>query len=81
MAKAAKKPNPLLETGGEIVPDALYAHWEAARILSVCPRTLQRWSAKGVGPAVTRISKSSRPRYRGRDLLAALDNSRCEFPT
>ncbi|MDH3667178.1 MAG: helix-turn-helix domain-containing protein [Paracoccaceae bacterium] len=58
-----------------VKPTALYTAREAATLLRVSPRTLERWRKDGRGPRVTRLWKHARPLYLGRDILIALDGS------
>ncbi|WP_254429052.1 helix-turn-helix domain-containing protein [Ruegeria sp. HKCCD9179] len=70
------KPSPLASSGGRIEPDVLYKTAEAAHVLGISLRSLERWRKEGRGPKVTRLYSNAPPRYRGADLLAALENSR-----
>ncbi len=70
------KPSPLASSGGRIEPDVLYATAEAAHILGISVRSLERWRSEGRGPKITRLYRNAPPRYRGSDLLEALTNSR-----
>jgi len=67
---------PLAPTGGFIRHDALYTANEVAGILKINRRTLERWRKDGIGPVVTRLHTNAPPRYRGADLLDALDRAR-----
>lgn len=58
-----------------VKPAALYTAREAATLLRVSARTLERWRSDGRGPRVTRLWANGRPLYLGRDLFAALDRS------
>ena len=69
-------PTPLAPTGGFIRHDALYTANEVAGILKINRRTLERWRKDGIGPVVTRLHTNAPPRYRGADLLDALNRAR-----
>ena len=65
-----------VEIAGEgIKSSALYTSREAATLLRVGSRTLERWRRDGRGPRVTRLWENGRPLYLGRDILAALEHS------
>ena len=78
MASSAFKVHPLVPSGGLIQPDALYLTNEAAAILRISVRTLERWRKDGMGPKVTRLHPQAPPRYRGKDLLEALNRAACQ---
>jgi hypothetical protein len=61
---------------GQIAPDQLYDSKQVSEILGVSRRTLERWRSDGVGIAVTRLWENAPPKYRGADILAALDRGR-----
>jgi hypothetical protein len=66
----------LAATKGQIAPDQLYDSKQVSEILGVSRRTLERWRSDGVGIAVTRLWENAPPKYRGADILAALDRGR-----
>ena len=72
-----KRNRPVAEAPtGPINPDELYTRAEAAGHCGNSYATMERWAQIGIGPAVTRLYKNASPRYRGRDLLAAMDAGR-----
>jgi hypothetical protein len=66
----------LASTQGQIAPDLLYDSKQVSEILRVSRRTLERWRSDGVGIAVTRLWQNAPPKYRGADILAALERGR-----
>ena len=62
-----------------IDPEALLTEVQAADLLQVTPRALQKWRATGTGPRYVRISCRC-VRYRRRDLIAWTE-SRLRFST
>ncbi len=71
-----KRCRPTAEITAPINPDKLYNTAEAADLLGVSYATIERWRQLGVGPVVTRLYEGATPRYRGSDLLAAMDAGR-----
>ena len=65
--------HPLSASAGKIMNDRLYTPTEVAALLGLSPRTLERWRRDGSGPRVTRLVPNTAPRYRGRDILDALE--------
>ena len=62
--------NPLNQTDGRIALDQLYTPAETAMILGIACKTLAMYRLEGRGPRVTQMG---RPRYRGSDLLAYIE--------
>lgn len=56
---------------GEIDPQRLYTGVEAARLLSMAPRTLIRWRQAGDIEARWPRGRTGLPRYLGADIIAA----------
>lgn len=71
-----KSPEVLQATGGLIQPDALYTTDQVMAILRVTKGALDRWRKTGGGPVVTRLFQNAPPRFRGYDILIAMNNSR-----
>ena len=68
-------PSVLATSDGRIEPDVLYDTAQAAQILGISPRSLERWRKDGRGPQITRLFVNAPPRYRGLQLLEAMDRS------
>ncbi|SDL72576.1 hypothetical protein SAMN04488026_11099 [Aliiruegeria lutimaris] len=69
----------LAESNGEIMFDALYTPRDAASLLGVSGRTLERRRRDGLGPRVTLLWENAPPRYRGSDLLEFIERGRRPF--
>ena len=54
--------------------DELLTADELAEELKISPRTLERWRARGIGPAWVRVGRS--PRYRRSDVAEWLQEQR-----
>ena len=65
----------LATSGGRIEPDVLYDTMQAAQILGISARSLERWRKDGRGPKITRLFVNAPPRYRGIHLLEAMERS------
>lgn len=66
----------LAAAGGVIEADVLYSTQDLSAILGVSVRSIERWRRDGRGPKVTRLYQNAPPRYRGADILMALETSR-----
>lgn len=68
----------LVASDGLIEPDVLYSSEQTAAILSISAATIARWRREksGRGPVVTVLYKGALPKYRGKDILTAMDRSR-----
>ena len=56
-------------------PEALYDKNTAAWFLKIPPRSLQRWSEEGDGPRPIKLHPGAPLRYRGADIIKALDRA------
>lgn len=61
---------------GEIMSDALYTPRDAAALLGISERTLERRRRDGRPPRMTRLWDTAPPRYRGSDLLDFIERGR-----
>ncbi len=66
----------LATSGGHVEPDVLYTSAQLAAICGMSPRSVERWRIDGRRPTVTRLYPGAPPRYRGSDILEAMNRAR-----
>lgn len=75
-AAAESRPNDgFIIKPSALQPEALYDRNTAAWFLKITPRSLQRWSEEGDGPRPIRLHPGAPLRYRGADIIKALDRA------